>query len=241
MSDRAYEKVAVIYNDLMSVVNYDVWTDYVLDIAETYIDEEARILELAAGTCQITHRFSKVFKNIIATDISLPMLQSVKYRNFKMVCCDMISLPFKKKFDFIYCTFDSINYLLKQKQLRKLFNEINDYLEKDGIFTFDVSLELNSLKFAKETVTKGFFNGYDYKRVSRYNDRSKIHYNYFYINTASGKKISETHSQKIYDIKTYFKHSERAGLFTIACYDCFTFDDVSEKSERAQFVMRKIN
>ena len=40
----------------------------------------------------------------------------------------MISLPFKKKFDFVYATFDSINYLLTQKELQFLFKEIEIFL-----------------------------------------------------------------------------------------------------------------
>ncbi len=54
-------------------------------------------------------------------------------------------------------------------------------------------------------------------------------------------EFKEVHKEKIYKIDTYFKLAEKAGLYTEACYDCFTFKDVKENSQRAQFVMRKIN
>ena len=241
MKDKAYDKVAIIYNDLMSPVNYNLWTDYILDIAAEQIDTHSKVLELASGTCQMAELFSKQYKNIIATDISLAMLKSNHNNNLNKICCDMSMLPFNTSFDFIFCTFDSINYLLNQKQLRKLFAEVYSLLSLDGIFTFDVSLELNSLKFIEGSISKREYAGYNYERVSRYNNRRRIHYNYFYIRSASGKKIREVHKQKIYDINVYYKLAEKTGFRISEVYDCFTFDDVTSKSERAQFILRKIN
>jgi hypothetical protein len=132
-----------------------------------------------------------------------------------------------------------VNYVLKQKSLKNLFIEVDYLLSKDGIFTFDVSLEKNSLNFTIGKSTEGQYNGFSYKLVSKYNKLSRIHYNNFYIWNESGIKFKEVHKEKIYPINTYFKLAEKAGLHIVACYDCFTFKDINQKSERAQFVMRK--
>jgi len=241
MPDKVYDKVAFIYNGLMSAVNYELWTDYILDIAEDYIEQDAKVLELASGTCQMADRFSKLYNNIMATDISLAMLKFNRNKNLDKVCCDMSLLPFKTKFDFIFCTFDSVNYILNEKRLKIFFEEVYYVLSENGVFSFDVSLELNSLKFIEGSIAKNEYNGYKYERVSRYNNRKKIHYNYFYISSVSGKYFREIHIQKIYDINVYYKLAEKIGFKISECYDCFTFNDVTEKSERAQFIMRKIN
>ena len=153
----------------------------------------------------------------------------------------MTELPVKNKFDFIFSAFDSVNYLLKQKELLRLFEAVSGLLTESGVFTFDASLEKNSLNFIISKTTEGRYNGSSYRMISKYNNQSRIHYNKFYIWDESGKKYKETHKEKIYDIAIYFKLAEKAGLQTLACYDCFDFKDFNQKSKRVQFVMRKIS
>jgi SAM-dependent methyltransferase len=185
--------------------------------------------------------FSKKYKNYFATDISLSMLKGSCNNHLTKICCDMTAIPIKAKFDFIFSAFDGVNYILKQKALSSLFSEVYRLLDEDGIFTFDVSLEKNSLNITISDFIEGHHNGLWFQRIGKYNKHSRIHYNKFYISDNSRTKFNEVHKQKIYDISTYFKLAEKAGLYTEHCFDCFSFKDVSEKSYRAQFVMRKIN
>jgi SAM-dependent methyltransferase len=241
MKLRPYEKVAAIYDAMMKKLDYESWSNYILEIADEYIDDNARVLELGAGNCKIAEFISARYKNYVATDISLSMLKISENNNLKKICCDMTELPFRTKFDFIFSSFDGMNYILKQKHLARLFNEVFYLLEKDGVFTFDVSLESNSLNFVIGKTVEGRHNGFTFRRISQYSQRSRIHSNHFYIRNESGIEFKEVHKEKIYNINTYFKLAERAGFHTEACYDCFTFEDVNQKSERAQFVMRKAN
>jgi SAM-dependent methyltransferase len=236
-----YEKVAVIFDFLMKKLDYESWSNYILEIANTYLEKNASLLELGAGTCKIAEYISKRYKNYIATDISLQMLNYSKCNAVKKVCCDMKALPFKNKYDFIFSNFDCVNYLLKQKHLAQLFEEVFYLLKRDGIFTFDISLENNSLNFQKSKSVEGSYEGYSFKRVSHYNKLSRIHTNKFLLSDKYGKYITETHKEKIYKIETFFRLADKAGLTVEACYDCFTFNDIKPKSERAQFVMRKMN
>jgi len=241
MKVRPYEKVSAIFNDLMKKLDYESWSNYILEIADEYIADGANVLELGAGNCKIAEYISTRYKNYFATDISLSMLKSSEKSKIKKICCDMTELPLKEKFDFIFSSFDGVNYILKQKYLARLFNEVFYLLEKDGVFTFDVSLESNSLNFVIGKTVEGRHNGYSFRRISKYSKRSRIHSNHFYIKDESGMEFKEVHKEKIYKINTYLKIAEKAGFHTEACYDCFTFKDVNKKSERAQFVMRKIN
>jgi hypothetical protein len=150
----------------------------------------------------------------------------------------MIAMPFKIKFDFIYCTFDSINYLLTKRELLLLFKQVNEILADDGIFTFDVSLENNSLSFIKGQVTERNYRGFKYRKMSKYNRINKIHTNIFYINF-NGTKLKETHKQRIFDFYTYFDCIDKAGLYVKECYDAFTFNPGSTESQRVQFVVRR--
>jgi SAM-dependent methyltransferase len=241
MKAKPYEKLSDVYNGLMKNVDYQNWSKYILDIAEEYIEDGASVLELAAGNCKMAELITRRYKNFIGTDISFSMLKSAKNNEVRKICCDMSELPLKVKFDFVFSAFDSVNYILKQKTLSRLFKEVYLILADDGIFTFDVSLESNSLKFLIGKTTEDYYNGFSFTRTNKYNQMNRVHSNSFIITHDSGTEVKEVHKQKIYDIRTYFKLAENAGLHTEACYECFTFNDVNTESERAQFVMRKIN
>ena len=238
---KPYEKVSMIYKGMMHKLDYISWSKYILLIGEGHIHSDSDILELGSGSCEMANLISENYKNYVATDISLQMLRSSEKSILKRVCCDMTILPIKTKFDFIFSAFDSVNYILKKKSLASLFSEVSRLLCDDGIFTFDVSLEENSLNFIISKITEDRHNGYSYRMISKYNKRSRIHSNNFYIWNEDGDKYNEMHKEKIYEIDTYFELAERAGLYTAACYDCFDFEDVKENSKRAQFIMRKIN
>ena len=241
MKVKPYEKLSEVYDDLMKNVDYHNWSKYILDIAEEYIEDKAKVLELAAGNCKMAQLIMRRFKNFIGTDISFEMLKSSENNKLKKICCDMTELPLKEKFDFIFSAFDSVNYLLKQKMLLKLFQEVYLILNDNGIFTFDISLENNSLKFLIGKKTEDYYNGFSFTRTNKYNRTKRIHYNRFIIRNDSGFIAKEVHRQKIYDIQTYFKLAEKAHLNIAECYECFTFNDLKPESERAQFVMRKSN
>jgi len=237
-SKRVYDKVALIYNDLMKTIDYQHWAEYILAIARRFVKKNALTLEIAAGNCKTASRISQEFPNIIVTDLSLPMLCLDSLNHLDKVCCNMISLPFRIKFNFIYCAFDSVNYLLSKKELQLLFNQIKGVLSDNGIFTFDISLENNSRNFIKEQTTGGVYRGFNYKRISRYNKLSRVHSNIFYI-SFDGVKLKEVHKQKIFDLQTYFDCIDRAGLKVKECYDNFTFNPGSSISQRVQFVVTK--
>ncbi|MGD8780998.1 MAG: class I SAM-dependent methyltransferase [Ignavibacteria bacterium] len=221
----------------MKSIDYKNWAEYIIDVAKTYGIETKNVLELGSGNCLLSERISGNFDNIFLSDNSFFMLNSNSIQLDK-VCCDMTLLPFKTKFDFIFSTFDSINYLTEEELLKKLFSEIKNVLSKKGIFTFDVSLEVNSINNLKHLNRKGKYEGVKYIQKSYYNKDEKIHYNFFEIILESGEKIEEIHKQRIYDFEDYFKVIYDSGLMVKDCFDAFTFNDAKSSCERVQFVVK---
>jgi len=236
---KPYDKISVIYEDLMQHVDYNKWANYLLTIAHEFVDKNSSLLEIASGGCFVAEIFSKNYPNIIATDYCLPMLQLSRLKRLPKICCDMRYLPFQTSFDFIFCAFDSINYLLNKKEISVLFHSISSLLKSNGAFTFDISLENNSLEFRKEKYIEGRNNGYRYKRISKYSRRSKIHKNIFYIFDSSGKRYKEIHKQKIYSLEFFYSLLKEEGFEVTACYDAFSFNPGDSESERVQLIARK--
>ena len=238
MNVKSYKYLAKIYNHLMDDIDYSEWAEYLYDLIEEYIDEDPNILELASGSCTLTKHLKKYFDHIIATDYSKEMLKFDGKINSK-ICCDMRNLPFKEKFDVIFSAFDSVNYLLSLDDLKKMLTEVKPILEDEGIFTFDVSLEPNSINNAEFLSREGVFSDIKYKQISEYDKTSRIHYNRFELELENGELIKEVHKQKIYSLDEYHKIFEETGFFVMEALDSFSFEDVSSHSERAQFVLKK--
>ncbi len=237
---KAYDTVAFIYEELMNEVDYANWAKYIVDIAEEYVDSKnAQVLELAAGNCKLASEIIKTFPHLIVTDHSFTMLNYNKNVKLKKVCCDMTSLPFGNNFELIYSTFDSVNYLLSKRKLLNLFSEVKRVLSDNGIFTFDASLEKNSLDFEKAYVTEGTFGGYKYIRRSKYNKATRIHKNVFEVVDKDGNVFYEIHREKIYKFDTYFDLIDKAGLYVVECLETFTFDNGNANSDRVQFIVKK--
>lgn len=239
MSADPYFEVSKIYRHLMQSINYLDWSLYIKDLKIHYDEEGSTNLELACGDGIIASYLKDHFKDLVILDISKRMLDLTD-NEIKKVCADMISLPFKNKFSFIYSTFDSLNYLINSKDLFKLFTEIKLILKDDGLFTFDVSLEKNSIKNIKSLNRKGKFNGVKFIQKSKYNIDENIHTNHFKLKLDNGEIFEEVHIQKIYPFEYYFELIEDAGLYVVDCFDAFTFEDANNKCERVQFVIKKV-
>jgi len=238
MKKDPYKVVSLIYDHIMRTITYQDWARYVTDLQSFYIDKAKTYLEIAAGNGKLAFHLSKIFPNAVLLDLSQSMLSQID-KNEKCVCANMTSLPFKSKFDFIYSTFDSINYLGNEIDLQKYFNEISSILNDDGVFTFDASLENNSIKNVKRLNRKGKYRRLLYKQISKYDYEKKIHKNRFIIKLENGEIIEEVHTQKIFNFELYFELAANSGLHVVDCFDSFTFEDASAESERIQLIMKK--
>ncbi len=232
-----YQVVASIYNHLMRSIDYEEWSEYLYDIL---LERDCRLttaLEFGAGTCKISEHLSKKFDLYIASDLSYEMLSECEPQNdFLKVCIDMKKNSFIKKFEVLIAVFDTVNYILNENELKDFFVNVKSHMGSNSLFLFDASLEKNSLKNTKRLNRKGKVDGLAYTQKSFYDKENKIHYNNFEI-ISSNSVFIENHVQKIFPIEQYFKSLDDAGLIVLDCFDCFSFENVNHKSERAQFVV----
>lgn len=239
MPVKNYYHLSSIYSHLMRSIDYKQWSSYITDISKEINKDKISVLELASGTGEVASFLKNKFGVFTSSDLSLNMLKQFQSDKCDRVCCNFLNLPFKNKFDFIFTTFDSINYLTKKSMLLSLLKEVNSILRVDGIFTFDASLENNSLRYFKHLNRKGKHDGIKYKQTSKYDKKDRIHYNYFEITLADGRKVEEIHKQKIYYFEEYFDIIEKSEFYVYRCYEAFTFENAKPESERAQFILKK--
>lgn len=223
----------------MKSVDYSFWANYIKEIHQTIGKPSDIALELASGNCLLGSNLKNEFKELYLSDYSIEMLKLNK-TNIPSICCDMLKLPFRNKFDFIFSAFDSINYLNTEQKMLDFYSGIYNNLAIDGFLLFDVSLKHNSIKHLKELNRKGKYKGIQYNQKSEFNDVDGLHINTVEITLNNGKIVKEVHTQKIYDFYYYFEVLELAGFFVVECFDAFSFEDGTEDSDRIQFIVKRM-
>jgi ubiquinone/menaquinone biosynthesis C-methylase UbiE len=234
---KPYQVLPLIYSHLMKRIRYDKWAEYLFAIVKEDCPKKSKVLELAAGDGSFAKYFNKYYPSLIITDISPWMLKNNHIKN--KVCCNMLYLPFKSKFDLIYSNFDSVNYILSAKSLLILFNGVSRLLNDNGIFVFDASLEKNSYVHVEKHNREGHYKGVAYKQSSTFNANTGIHINKFRIKFANGDEYSEIHKEKIYPFNTYFKLLDKTNLYVVDCFEAFTFNPGNKNSNRLLFIVKK--
>lgn len=235
-----YSSLAVFYPVLMRNIDYSLWAKYLLEITGRYNLNVNSVLELGGGNGKLAKILSRKIPNYFLSDKSQFLLERSKIQKNKIVC-DMIALPFRKHFDFVFAAFDTVNYLTSKKGFTDLLSVVSTVLKEDGSFTFDVSLEKNSLPH--RSGEKKSYNHLDKKIIhqSTYNEAKRIHINEFSF-YQNGKLIEkEIHKQKIFPFDFYLKEIEKSNFYIVDCLEAFGFRRGKPDSKRVQFILKKVS
>lgn len=142
-----YTAFANKYDGAMFDTDYSCWADFIIRVfKDCGIQDDAKILETACGTGNISFFLNKAGYNLTATDKSEEMLniavekcrKSGQKVNFAIA--DMAKLKFNSHFDALICCCDGVNYLSKA-QVKSFFSGAYAALKSSGIFIFDISTE----------------------------------------------------------------------------------------------------
>lgn len=247
----AYKSFAQVYDLFMNDIPYDKWIEYLINIWRKYNYKPKLIAELGCGTGNITIELAKKNYDMIGIDISEDMLTVAKEKSIKeksdilYLLQDMREFELYGTVDCIISLFDSLNYIRDEKDLLNIFKLVNNYLNPNGLFIFDMNTEykfsklLNSNTFAETTEDVAYIweNFYDEtKKINEY-------YINFFIKegeTNKYKRFEEFHYEKCYNIDTIKKLLAQSELKLLGVYDAFTFNEPLENSERIYFIAQEV-
>jgi SAM-dependent methyltransferase len=185
---------------------------------------------------------------LTAFDISDDMLSKAytklnRYKNIKLLNQNMIDFKLKDKYESIVSLCDSINYILKEEDLSKVFENVYEHLEKNGIFIFDI----NSYYKLKNIIGNNIFvedrediyyiwqNEYEEDR-----DISNFYLTFFCSEDGhTFRRFDETHRERAYKIENVKKLLLDSGFKIVDVYEGFTFETPKDESERINFIAIK--
>ncbi len=153
--DESYGYFAEYYDHYMAHVDYEKWLRLMLTWFRKYKHRNPlRILELACGTANASSYLVLQGYQVDACDRSPFMLHTADLKSTKpdLFLASLTDPLPEKGYDFIFCLFDSINYLLSRSEIRGLLRNVHSALAPGGIFIFDISTLMNSLMNFNETV-----------------------------------------------------------------------------------------
>ena len=239
--------MAPIYDYVMRHVNYRKWADYLRTLVQLSGVKVETILDLACGTGSLDLYLSEMGYRVFGFDYSPGMvLQGMKKagragKKFPLWCGDMTRFTQQQPVDAVLCLYDSINYLMKNKQWLSTFHNAAEALKPGGLFIFDVSTEANSLKHFQEKTEKDRGPSFKYTRHSTYDKKAKVQINEFQITWKNkpNQVFVETHRQIVKSLESVEKLIPKSEFSVLGIYDNYTTEQATEFSDRVHFLLQK--
>ncbi len=127
-------------DDDLTNATYKEWRNELKSAIKKYKIKVKTIVDLACGTGNTTIPWLKERYNVIGVDISNSMLKIAKKKSKKVKWYkqNIKNLKIKEKADVVTCHYDSLNHITKKRELKKVFDNVFDLLNNEGLFIFDL-------------------------------------------------------------------------------------------------------
>ena len=150
---QAYTGFAQVYDLFMDNIPYDEWTDYLVSMMKKYGTSEGLVLELGCGTGKVTRRLANQGYDMIGIDNSYDMLSvaiekedelrdeegNLPRNSILYLHQDMREFELYGTVAAVVSICDSMNYITEDEDLVEVFRLVNQYLDTNGLFIFDLS------------------------------------------------------------------------------------------------------
>lgn len=246
----AYSDFAYFYDKLTDESDYDERSEYIASLFAENSVTGGILLDAACGTGRLSQKLENHGFDVIGVDISEDMLSVATERkaltgsNSLYLCQDISELDLYGTINCAVCTLDSINHITDPEKLKKAFCRIGLFMEKGGIFIFDVNtpykhkeiLGDNAFVFDTDDVFCVWQNEYDGKTQA-------VH---IWLDLFSPgddglyERYSEDFCEVIYSDEFLKEALSRAGFSVKNIYADLTRQKVESDTQRAVYVCEKI-
>jgi SAM-dependent methyltransferase len=243
-----YSGFASVYDLFMDNVPYEEWADYVQKLLKKNKIENGLVLELGCGTGSMTRRLADRGYDMIGIDYSEEMLAIARENssddyNILYLCQDMRDFELYGTVAAVVSVCDSMNYILSEDELRKVFRLVNNYLDPSGLFIFDLDTEYAYREvLGDNTIAENREEGSFIWENTYYEDEmvNEVNLTLFLPEEEDlYRRYEETHYRKAYSIEGITRLIEEAGMELVAVYDMLTEKKPKKDSERVYFIARE--
>lgn len=232
---KAYERLAKFYKNDWGKES-SKYTVLVSRIIKDYSLQVNSILDVACGTGILASELYKMNFNVCGVDISEHMIHVARenHKNIEFNVSNMTDFSFNKKFDLITCSFDSINYLTNDEDMRKALENIFNHLEANGFFIFDINTPALYEERHFGTI-KRRFEDITFNQILEYDKDKRLGKTTFDF----GCDGVEVHIQKAYTSEDMDKFLIRAGFKILNKCKNFKLSPINEKTYKIFYVVKR--
>lgn len=244
-----YNDFAYVYDRLMSDVDYNKRTEYLLRLFEKYGKKPTLLLDLACGTGGFSIPMAKKGIEVIGVDMSEDMLCLARENSINadtsilFLCQKAEELDLYGTVDGAICCLDSLNHITDINLLKKAIEKVSLFLEKDCLFIFDLNTQYkhkyvladNTFIIEEDNIYCIWQNKYNESLNS-----TNITLDFFVKNCDNSySRSGEDFFERAYSKEEIEAILKDCGLELLAVFDDMTENPLTESSERAIFVTKK--
>ena len=224
----AYHAFALVYDRMMEEIPYEEWCNFVTDQLKKFGIEDGLMLELGCGTGTLTEMFDAKGFGMIGVDNSEEMLAEAvekreqSGRSILYLNQDMREFELYGTVRAVISLCDTMNYLTEYDDLVNVCRLVNNYLDPNGIFLFDLktdhyfkSIGCQSFCDADEEVSFIWDNDYDEeKRINSYALT-------LFVQEEDNRyeRFDEYHEQRAFSIDEVRRAIEESGMIFLDAID----------------------
>lgn len=250
-----YTGFASVYDLFMDNVPYDDWVAYIQNLLKKYNIENGILLELGCGTGSLTRRLAAKGFDMIGIDYSEEMLQVAREkgkdvdRSILYLCQDMREFELYGTVKAVVSVCDSMNYILTEEDMLKVFRLVNNYLDPQGLFIFDLdTIYAYEEVLGDNTIAENREEGSFIWENTYYEDEmlNEVSLTLFIPEISENgrksglyQKCGETHYRRAYPLETVKRLIEEAGMEWVAVYDALTVRKPGKNCERVYILARE--
>ena len=212
--------------------------------------EKNLVLDLGCGTGILTEMMYAKGYDLIGVDVSEAMLDRAMRRkeetgsDILYLLQDMRELDLFSTVGTVYSVCDSVNYILEEEGLERVFSLVHNYLFPGGVFVFDFNTEYKYREVIGETVIAENREDCSFIWENYYDEEEQINeYDLtFFVKEQNGmfRKFTETHFQKGYTPEKIGELLQKSGMRVLEMTDADTDGPVTKVSERVCVVASKM-
>ena len=257
-----YSDFAAVYDELMDNTPYEQWCGRLDALIKKYgvsapgrdsgaiLDSEKNlVLDLGCGTGTLAELMYKRGYDMIGVDLSDSMLDiAMKKREesgseILYLMQDMRELELYSTVGTVYCVCDSLNYILEEDELLRVFLLVNNYLFPGGIFIFDFNTDYKYREIIGDATIAENRDDCSFIWENYYDPGQKINEFdltvFVRLEDDCFRKFTETHFQRGYTLEQIISLVDRAGMTLVEVMDADTGESVTAESERVYIVARE--
>lgn len=143
MQTKEYDSIAPIYDEVMGTSHTKHFLELYVGCLES-VDKLVgkRILDLGCGTGTLLSVLS-AHNETVGVDTSAEMIARAREKDpaSEYYVANITNFSFEQPFDYVFCTFDTINHLQTLEEWEQVFKLAASHLTDEGAFLFDFNTQ----------------------------------------------------------------------------------------------------